>query len=53
MIKFVNKIVLNAFNIANLEKQIHSAKKKGINFIFFIKKGHFLPIKWWFFVFLI
>jgi len=45
MIKIVNKIVLNAFNIANIEKQKHSAKKKATIFIFFIKKGHFSCIK--------
>ncbi len=38
---------------ANIEKQKQSAKKNGRFFIFFIKKGHFSALKWWFFVFLI
>ena len=44
---------MNAFNIANIGKQKQSAKKKERFFIFFIKNGHFLPLKWAFFMFLI
>lgn len=45
MIKIVNKIVLNAFNEANIEKQKHTTKKNRTFFMFFIKKGHFSPLK--------
>jgi len=44
LIKLLTNIVLNAFNIANIEKQKYTAKKNATFFIFFIKKGHFSSI---------